>query len=83
MRSQSEFHGSVLSPILTAIVAALFVLLAVISARPQNPVPPTAREAAALPEFAAKLHPATRPAMNKPRAAARQPNRPAFAAGRG
>ncbi len=71
MRSQSEFHGSVLSPILTAIVAALFVLLAVISARPQNPVPPTAREAAALPEFVAKLHPATRPAMNKPQAAAR------------
>ena len=71
MGSESEFRGSVLSPILTAIVAALFVLLAVISARPQNPVPPTAREAAALPEFVAKLHPATRPAMNKPQAAAR------------
>jgi uncharacterized repeat protein (TIGR03803 family) len=69
MRSQSEFHSSVLSPLVTAIVVALFVLLAVISARPQNPVPPTAREAAALREFAAKLHPATRPAMNKPRAA--------------
>jgi uncharacterized repeat protein (TIGR03803 family) len=50
-------------------VVTLFVLLAVISARPQNPVPPTAREAATLPRYAAKLHPATPPAMNKPRAA--------------
>ena len=53
MRSQSEFHSSVLSPLVTAIVVALFVLLAVISARPQNPVPPTAREAAALRFWAA------------------------------
>ncbi len=71
MHGKAAIRGSVLSPFLTAVVVALFVLLAVISARPQNPVPPTAREAAASPEFAAKLHPAMRPAMNKPRAAAR------------
>ena len=67
MRSKSEFRSSVLSPFLTAVVVALFVLLAVVSARPQNPVPPTAREAAASPALASKL----RPALSKPRAYAR------------
>jgi hypothetical protein len=62
MRGTSAFRSSLLSPLLTALIVTLFILLAVISARPQNPVPPTAREAAASPAFAAKLHPATRPA---------------------
>ncbi len=59
---------SLLAPLVTALVVTLFVLLAAISARPQNPVPLTAREAAASPQFAGKLHPATRPTMTKPRA---------------
>jgi uncharacterized repeat protein (TIGR03803 family) len=57
-----------LSFIAMAAAVALLVLLAFIPAWAQNPVPPTAREAAASPAFAPKLHPATRPATNKPRA---------------
>jgi uncharacterized repeat protein (TIGR03803 family) len=56
-----------------AVLLAIVVLglaLAVAPGLAQNVVPPTAREAAASPAFAAKLHPATPPAMNKPRAAA-------------
>jgi len=68
MRGKSQFRNSILCII--ALTAAV-VLLAAVPAWAQNPVPPTAREAAASPAFAAKLHPATRPAMNKPQAAAR------------
>ena len=72
MRGNSQFCNSILCIITLAAAVALLVLLVLpIPAWAQNPVPPTARAAAALPEFAAKLHPATRPAQNKPRAAAR------------
>src|SRR5271167_5140793 len=71
MRGNSQFRNSLLCIIALTAAVALLVLLAAVPAWAQNPVPPTAREAAAMPEFAAKLHPATRPATNKPRAAAR------------
>jgi uncharacterized repeat protein (TIGR03803 family) len=70
MRGNSRFLNSILFTIALIAGIALMVLLAAVPAWAQNPVPATAREAAALPEYAVKLHPATRPAMNKPRAAA-------------
>ena len=73
MRGQSQFRNSMLCIIALTAAVPLLVLLAAVPAWAQNPVPPTAREAAAMPEFAAKLHPSTRPAMNKPRAAIRAP----------
>jgi uncharacterized repeat protein (TIGR03803 family) len=69
MHSKSEFRNSILFTISFAAAVALLVLLAVVATRAQNPIPPTAREAAASPAFASKLHPATRPAMRKPRVA--------------
>ena len=71
MRGKAEFRNSIAFTISFATAVALLVLLVVVATRAQNPVPPTAREAAASPAFASKLHPATRPAMNKPRASAR------------
>jgi hypothetical protein len=68
MRSKSHFPSSVLSRLTVAV--ALFIVSAVVAARPQNPVPPTAREAAGSPAFASKLHPSTRPPMTKRRASA-------------
>ena len=70
MHCKSQVPNSILWAIAWAAAVALLVLLAVATARAQNPAPPTAREAAASPAFAAKLHPATRPAMNKPQASA-------------
>jgi hypothetical protein len=71
MRGKSESRNSILFTISFAVAVALVVLLVVGASRAQNPVPPTAREAAASPTFAAKLHPASRQAMNKARASAR------------
>ena len=71
MRVQSESRKSILFTISFAAAVALLVLLTVVATRAQNPVPPTARGAPALPEFAAKLRPATRPAMTKPQSALR------------
>src|SRR5271167_2442354 len=71
MHSKLQSRNSILFAITLTAVIALMVLLAAVPARAQNAVPPTARQAAAMPEFAAKLHPATRPATNKPRASAR------------
>src|SRR5271157_1703842 len=68
MRGQSESHNSILFTISFAVAVALLVLLVVVASWAQNPVPPTAREAAASPAFASKLHPATPPALNKPQA---------------
>jgi hypothetical protein len=70
MRGKSHLRNSILWVISLAAAVVLLVLLSAVPAWAQNPVPPTAREAAASPAFAAKLHPATRPAINKPRAAA-------------
>ena len=50
---------------------AAFVMLDPLPAWPQNAVPPTAREAAASPEFASRLHPSALPGLKKPRAATR------------
>ena len=64
MRSQSQLHNSVLC---THSLVAAVVLLVVLPTWAQNPVPPTAREAAASPAFASKLHPsATRAAGQTP-----------------
>src|ERR1700690_4029725 len=67
MKAQST---SLLLAVLWAIVL-LGLAIAVVPALAQNPVPPTARQAAAMPAFASKLHRSTPPAMNKPQAAAR------------
>jgi uncharacterized repeat protein (TIGR03803 family) len=69
MRSKSEFRNSIVFTIAFAAAVALLVLLVVVATRAQNPVPPTAREAAASPAFASRLHPATPPALNQPQAA--------------
>jgi len=68
MHSKSEFRNSI---VFTISFAAAVALLVVGASRAQNPVPPTACEAAASPAFAAKLHPATRPALDKPQASTR------------
>ena len=70
MHGKAEFRSSIAFTISFATAVALLVLLVVVAARAQNPVPPTAREAAASPALASKLHPATRPATKKPRASA-------------
>jgi uncharacterized repeat protein (TIGR03803 family) len=67
MRGQSEFRNSIWFTISFATAVALLVAG---TAWAQNAVPPTARQAAASPAFAAKLHPATRPGMKKSRTAA-------------
>jgi len=69
MSDKSQFRSSILFTLALIAAIVLIVLLAAFPAWAQNPVPPTAREAAALPGYAAKLHPATPPAMNKLRAA--------------
>jgi len=71
MHSKSEFRNSIVFTISFAAAVALLVLLVVGASRAQNPVPPTAREAASSPAFAAKLHLATRPALDKPQASTR------------
>src|SRR5271165_568569 len=66
MHCKSQLPNSIVWAIAWAAAVALLVLLAVATARAQNPVPPTAREAAASPAFASRLHPARRPAREKP-----------------
>src|SRR5271165_5548124 len=66
MHCKSQLPNSIVWAIAWAAAVALLVLLAVATARAQNPVPPTAREAAASPAFASRLHPARRPARKKP-----------------
>jgi hypothetical protein len=70
MRGKSQLRNSILWTISIAVAVGLLVLLAAVPAWTQNPVPPTAREAAASPAFAAKLHPSTPPVTNKPQGAA-------------
>jgi hypothetical protein len=55
----------------TICFAAIMALVSVVPALAQNPVPPTARQAAASPAFSSKLHPSTPPAASRMRAAAR------------
>ena len=62
MRGKSQFRTSLLCTPSLAAAVALLVLLAAVPAWAQNPVPPTAREAAASPAFAAKLPILRRPA---------------------
>jgi len=65
---------AILLMLLFLVFALLFITLTVQTSQAQvarNAVPPTAREAAASPAFASKLHPSTRPTMSKPQAAAR------------
>ncbi len=60
-----------------ALVALVGFAVAVESALAQNAVPPIAREAAAMPAFASRLHPATTQATSKSPASARIQRRPA------
>jgi len=62
----------------TAVVVSIITLtlaMAVVPCLAQNTVPRTAREAAASPAYASKLHPATPPAASKRRASPRAPAR--------
>ena len=67
MLRQSQFRNSLLCPLSLTIAVALLALLAAVPVWSQNPVPPTAREAAASPAFAAKLHPAASQMPPQPR----------------
>jgi uncharacterized repeat protein (TIGR03803 family) len=69
--------AAVLLAVLVAMVVLGFVL-AVVPVWAQNAVPPTAREAATMPEYARRLHPSVTPqAANKSPAPARNRTRPA------
>ena len=69
MRGKSQLRDSISFSLTFSAATALMLLLGAVPAWTQNPVPPTARGAATLPTYAGKLHPVTRPAVNKPRTA--------------
>ncbi len=69
MHGRSQFRDSISLSLTLSAATALMLLLTAVPAWAQNPVPPTARGAATLPKYTGKLHPATRPAVNKPLAA--------------
>src|SRR5271167_457766 len=70
MRGKSQLSKSILCSIALATAVALVPLFAVVPALAQNPVPPTARQTAAMPQYASRLaHPAA-PAAGKRRASA-------------
>jgi uncharacterized repeat protein (TIGR03803 family) len=74
MHGQPHFRNSVFYTLSAVAAVVLLVLLAAIPIQSQNPVPPTAREAAASPAFASKLHPAAQPKTNQMPAPARGRN---------
>jgi hypothetical protein len=62
MHSQARLISSLFRTISFAVIAALVMMLAMVPAWAQNSVPPTAVQAARMPEFASKLaHPVKRP----------------------
>ncbi|MGA2905419.1 MAG: hypothetical protein ABSD98_16450, partial [Candidatus Korobacteraceae bacterium] len=66
MQSQEQSLSSRFRTISLAIIAALVVAVAIVPAWAQNTVPPTAVQAAKMPEFAPRLaHPAKRVAPPK------------------
>jgi PEP-CTERM motif len=70
MHSEPQFFRTLWSALALAAVVALVVGMFVTPAFGQNPVPPTARQAAAMPQYASRLaHPAS-PAAAKSRASA-------------
>ena len=71
MRCRSSFHNHILRALSMVIAVALQVALAFVPVLAQNAVPPTAREAAALPAFASRL------ARHAPPQAAGKPRTPA------
>src|SRR5271167_1815304 len=69
MRGKSQLSKSILCSIALATAVALVPLFAVVPALAQNPVPPTARQTAAMPQYASRLaHPAAPQATGKSRA---------------
>ena len=58
-------HGWLKPAAPLALLITVVLVLGVVPALTQNSVPPTAREAATLPQFASRLHPSTAPAMNR------------------
>ena len=75
MHSKEQFQDllfrTILRAAMVALVMAIVLVLAVVPAWAQNAVPPTAREAAAMPAFASRLaHPVTPEAAGKSRASA-------------
>ena len=72
MPGKPQFCDSLFRMILCAATVVLVIALTVIPAFAQNLVPPTARQAAASPAFASRLHASTSPASRK-----RRPSAPA------
>src|SRR5271165_1128543 len=69
MRGKSQLSKSILCSIALATAVALVPLFAVVPALAQSPVPPTARQTAAMPQYASRLaHPAAPQATGKSRA---------------
>ena len=67
MHSQARALSSLFRPICLAIIAALLMAVGALSAWAQNSVPPTAVQAAKMPEFASRLaHPVRPQASRKP-----------------
>ena len=63
MHGQAQFPSSVFRAISLAIIAASVVAVTIVPAWAQNSVPPTAVQAAKMPQFASRLAPpAKRPA---------------------
>jgi hypothetical protein len=62
MHSQARLLSSLFRTVSFAVIAALVMMLAMVPAGAQNSVPPTAVQAARMPEFASRLaHPVKRP----------------------
>lgn len=73
MHSKEQFFRSLFRTVSLAVVAASMMALAIVPARAQNSVPPTAVQAAKMPQFASRLaHPAKRQAPGKAAASARE-----------
>ena len=70
MPGKQQFCNSLLHIILCAATVVLVIAITVLPAWAQNAVPPTAREAAASPASASRLHPSTPPASRQKRRSA-------------
>jgi len=73
MHSKEQFFSSLFRTVSLAVVAGLVIAVAIVPAWAQNSVPPTAVQAAKMPQFASRLaHPAKPQAPGKPAAFARE-----------
>jgi uncharacterized repeat protein (TIGR03803 family) len=72
MHSKEQFFSSLFRTVSLVVVAASMMAVAIVPARAQNAVPPTAVQAAKMPQFASRLaHPAKPQAAGRPAAFAR------------